>query len=109
LPPTGHLDDATLTELNVSASARLMSIALSVSRASNLPHDADQDYVLVNIAGYKAEYRRGDETLWSGRTMVGKLSTRSTRTRSIGKRYTQAVTATSTSARTRATTTRWAR
>ncbi len=76
LPPTGHLDEATLTELNVSAAARLMSIALSVSRASNLPHDADQDYVLVNIAGYKAEYRRGDETLWSGRTMVGKLSTR---------------------------------
>lgn len=76
LPPSGALDSATLAALNVSAERRLMSISLSLSRALALPQDPDQDYVLVNIAGFDAQYMRGDRTLWSGRTMVGKDATR---------------------------------
>ena len=75
LPVSGELDAATLRELNVPAHQRLMSIALSLSRTHELPH-GDQEYVLVNIAGYTASYQRGDKLLWSGRTMVGTTATR---------------------------------
>ncbi|MEM7376216.1 MAG: L,D-transpeptidase family protein [Pseudomonadota bacterium] len=76
LPPTGHLDAATLAALNVPAEQRLMSIALSLSRTAALPRDAEQDFVLINIAGYDATYQRGDRVLWSGKTMVGTTRTR---------------------------------
>ncbi|MEM6986474.1 MAG: peptidoglycan-binding protein, partial [Pseudomonadota bacterium] len=75
LPVTGELDAATLHELNVPAHQRLMSIALSLSRTHELPH-GNQEYVLVNIAGYTASYQLGDKLLWSGRTMVGTTATR---------------------------------
>lgn len=76
LPPSGSLDAATLKALNVSAIERLMSIELSLGRALTLPQGDDKDYVVVNIAGYNAQYMRGDKEIWSGKTMVGKDSTR---------------------------------
>lgn len=76
LPADGVVDASTLNEMNVPVHKRLASIRLSRSRAEDLPAGSRADYVWVNIPGATTNLVRKQQTIWSGRSVVGKRQTR---------------------------------
>lgn len=75
LPADGIVGDRTLRELNVPVHKRIAAIRLSRSRAEELPAGSRADYVWVNIAGARTHLVRQQQTIWTGRSVVGKRKT----------------------------------
>ena len=75
LPTDGIVGRRTLQELNIPVHKRLAAIRLSRSRAEELPAGSRADYVWVNIAGASTHLVRQQQTIWSGRSVVGKRKT----------------------------------
>ena len=71
----GIVGTRTLRELNIPVHKRLAAIRLSRSRAQDLPAGSRADYVWVNIAGASTHLVRQQQTIWSGRSVVGKRNT----------------------------------
>ncbi len=76
LPVDGIVGERTLREMNVPVHKRIAAIRLSRSRAEELPAGSRADYVWVNIAGANTHLVRKQQTIWSGRSVVGKRETR---------------------------------
>lgn len=76
LPADGVVGQRTLRALNVPVHRRLASIRLSRARAQSLPNGSRADYVWVNIAGAQTHLVRNQNTVWSGRSVVGKPKTK---------------------------------
>lgn len=75
LPTDGIVGTRTLEELNIPVHKRIAAIRLSRSRAQELPVGSRADYVWVNIAGASTHLVRQQQTIWSGRSVVGKRNT----------------------------------
>ncbi len=71
LATDGIVGPATLRALNVPVAARIDGLRVNLERAR---WDADRpadDYLLVNIAAFRADLVRGNETVWQTRVVVG--------------------------------------
>jgi len=55
LEPDGVIGKKTLAEMNISVEARIDQIAVNMERWRWLPGDLGNDYILVNIAGFRLE------------------------------------------------------
>lgn len=72
LAADGIVGAETLSALNISASARIDQLRVNMERARWFFQDTKEDYLLVNIAAFKAWLIRSGTQVWSGRTVVGK-------------------------------------
>jgi len=76
LTPTGIVDDATRTALNVSAQARLRQLRLNLNRLVSLSREARRDdrYILVNIPAAQIEAVENGRVVSRHSAVVGKPS-----------------------------------
>jgi murein L,D-transpeptidase YcbB/YkuD len=73
ISPEGVVGPATLAELNVPVGERIRQIRVNLERGRWLLHDAaDEDFVLVDVAGFEAAYMRNHAAVWRARVQVGK-------------------------------------
>lgn len=72
LEADGAVGRATREMLNVSVQQRIDQVRVNLERARWLLQDVPEDFVLVDIAGYKISYYRDHEKIWSSRVQVGK-------------------------------------
>lgn len=63
---------ATLNALNVTAEARVIQLEINLERARWVLDDIEDDFVLVNIAGFRAYLLRDREVVWETKVQVGK-------------------------------------
>jgi murein L,D-transpeptidase YcbB/YkuD len=63
---------ATINALNVSAEQRVKQLEISLERARWVLDDISDDFVLVNIAGFRAYLMRDREIAWETKVQVGK-------------------------------------
>lgn len=71
LPADGAVGHATLEALNVPAAARVEQVRANMERARWVLHEVKGDYLVVDIAGYQAEFVRNGQTVWKSRVQVG--------------------------------------
>ena len=72
LTADGVIGPGTLAAMNVPASERLETIRVNLERLRWLADDAEDDMVVVNIAGFEAYLLRGGERVWGTRVQVGR-------------------------------------
>jgi murein L,D-transpeptidase YcbB/YkuD len=72
LADDGRLGPATRAALNVPVQARIAQLRVNLERARWLLHDLGEDFVLVDVAGYRAWLFRHSHAVWSARVQVGK-------------------------------------
>src|SRR3546814_11417880 len=72
LPDDGVLGKATLASLNVTVAMRIDQVRANLERARWLLHETSNEYLLIDIAGYKATYFQNGQPQWSTRVQVGK-------------------------------------
>lgn len=71
LKADGLVGPATLRALNVSVEQRVNQIRLNLERARWAVDGQGDDFVLVNIAGFRAYVVRDGQTAWTTRVVVG--------------------------------------
>jgi murein L,D-transpeptidase YcbB/YkuD len=71
LESDGVVGAETVAELNVTATDRIRQLRVNLDRGRVLLQDLPEQFVVVNIAGYKAYLVRGQEVVWSARVQVG--------------------------------------
>jgi murein L,D-transpeptidase YcbB/YkuD len=62
----------TLDALNQPVSARIRQIRVNMERARWVQRDLPDDFLLVDIAGFRASLVRGGEEVWHSRAQVGR-------------------------------------
>ena len=67
----GVIGPATLTALNVPVEQRIGQLEISLERARWVMDDVEDEFVLVNIAGFQAYVIRDREIVWQTRVQVG--------------------------------------
>ena len=67
----GVIGPSTLRALNVSVEQRVEQLEINLERARWVIDDVEDDFVLVNIAGFRAYVIRDRETIWETRVQVG--------------------------------------
>jgi murein L,D-transpeptidase YcbB/YkuD len=67
----GLVGRATLRALNVPIEQRINQIRVNLERARSRFHAGPQDFILVNIAGFKAYVVRNGKIVWTTRVIVG--------------------------------------
>ncbi len=73
LEPDGVLGPATLAALNVPVHIRIDQLRLSLERLRWVAKEiVDDEFVVVNIAGFRVFFVRGREIEWVSRAMVGR-------------------------------------
>lgn len=73
LDTDGSVGRQTREALNIPVSARIDQIRANLERMRwYVPDPTRKDYVMVDIAGYRASYIKGAETIWTSRVQVGK-------------------------------------
>ncbi len=72
LAADGVIGPGTIAAMNVPASERLETIRVNLERLRWLADDAEDDMVVVNIAGFEAYLLEGGETVWGTRVQVGR-------------------------------------
>jgi len=72
LAADGVIGPATLAAMNQPVSRRIDQIRVNLERARWVQRDLPPEFVLVNIAGFRAYFVRGKEVIWSARVQVGK-------------------------------------
>jgi murein L,D-transpeptidase YcbB/YkuD len=72
LTPDGVIGNKTLEALNVPVDKRIEQIIVNLERGRWIYRDIPDDYILVNIANFKATYVRKGNTQWRERAQVGK-------------------------------------
>lgn len=70
----GAIGPATLRELNVPVQARIDQLRLNLERGRWVLHEVqkDDDFVIVDIAGFGVRFVRDRKTFWETRAQVGK-------------------------------------
>ena len=63
---------STVRALNVSAEERVRQLELNLERARWVMDDMEDDFVLVNIAGFRAYVVRDREIVWETKVQVGR-------------------------------------
>jgi murein L,D-transpeptidase YcbB/YkuD len=72
LQPDGAIGAGTLAALNVSMEQRIEQVRANLERGRWLLHNVPENFVLVDVAGYKVSYFKGGERIWHSRVQVGK-------------------------------------
>lgn len=72
LDADGVVGAQTLAALNVPVQARIDQIRVNLERARWVFQDITKDYVLVDIAGFRAHMVRDGQRVWSSKVQVGK-------------------------------------
>lgn len=68
----GVVGPGTLAALNVPVAARIDQIRANMERARWVIRGHDDDFIIVNIAGYYVKVVRGGDVVWQTRAIVGK-------------------------------------
>lgn len=71
LPADGAVGGATLEALNVPVAARVEQVRANMERARWVLHEVKGDYLVVDIAGFQAEFVRNGQAVWRSRVQVG--------------------------------------
>jgi murein L,D-transpeptidase YcbB/YkuD len=71
LPADGVVGTGTLNALNVPVETRIDQIRINLERARWVLHEVQGEFLLVDVAGFKATYVRDGETRWQSRVQVG--------------------------------------
>jgi murein L,D-transpeptidase YcbB/YkuD len=71
LEQDGAVGPATLAALNVPVEARIEQMRVNLERARWVLGDLGDDYLVVNIAGFRLYVVRNDEIVWTTRVQVG--------------------------------------
>jgi len=71
LEADGVVGTATLRALNVTAQSRVRQLEVNLERARWVLDDGTRDFVLVNIAAFRAYVVRDGEIVWQTRVQVG--------------------------------------
>ena len=72
LDADGIIGPATLAALNFSVEKRVDQLRVNLERARWVLDNLEDDFVIVNIAGFRAYVFRDRQEAWSTRVMVGK-------------------------------------
>jgi len=72
LEPDGLVGRRTLAALNVGVQARIEQIRVNLERLRWVAQDLKGDYLLVDIAGFRARLVLGGRTVWTSRVVVGR-------------------------------------
>jgi len=72
LDADGIVGPASLRALNVSVDDRIDQLRVNLERARWVLDNLEDDFIIVNIAGFRAYVFRGRKEEWSTRVMVGK-------------------------------------
>lgn len=75
LAPSGHIDSATIAELNVTAAYRIKQLAANMERLRWLPRDLEPDHILVNVPDAQLSLVLGGKEVLVSRVIVGKPAT----------------------------------
>jgi murein L,D-transpeptidase YcbB/YkuD len=68
----GVLGPATLKAMNVPVDSRITQLRLNLERARWVFDDVTDDFIIVNIAGFKAYVVRDNEIVWQTAVQVGR-------------------------------------
>ncbi|WP_405228291.1 L,D-transpeptidase family protein [Lentisalinibacter sediminis] len=71
LEPDGMVGALTLAAMNVPVAARIDQLRVNLDRARWVLERPEHDYLLVNIAGFRAFLMRGDDIRWETPVVVG--------------------------------------
>jgi len=68
----GIIGNDTLKQMNIPVTQRIEQIKVNLERVRWIKHHLEDEFVLVNIAGYKAYYVHNNKLLWKSKVQVGK-------------------------------------
>jgi len=72
LNPDGVIGKNTLEEMNVPVEKRIEQLLVNIERGRWVFRGIDNNFILVNIAAFSAEYVKENEIEWRSRAQVGK-------------------------------------
>ncbi len=72
LHPDGVIGKNTLETMNVPVQKRIEQILINLERGRWVYRDIEDEFMLVNIAGFKANYIDDNKFVWEARAQVGK-------------------------------------
>lgn len=72
LDADGAVGPATVSELNIPVAERIRQIRANLERMRWFMHEASDDYVVVDLAGYRIFYIQGGAVKWQSRVQIGK-------------------------------------
>lgn len=72
LTEDGAVGAGTLAALEVDIAARIEQVRVNLERARWLLHETSREFLLVDIAGYRATYFKDGEAIWRTRVQVGR-------------------------------------
>ena len=76
LKPDGVIGKGTIGAMNISVDERINTLRVNLERNRWIDSDLTEDYIIVNIAGFKAYYFENHKLRHSTNVMVGKERTR---------------------------------
>ena len=68
----GIIGNGTLEQMNISAAQRVEQIKANLERVRWVKNNLADEFVLVNVAGYKVYYIRDNKVIWKSKVQVGK-------------------------------------
>ena len=71
LDADGILGNDTLSQMNISVAQRINQIKANLERVRWIKHNLDDEFVLVNVAGFKVFYFRDNQLIWQAKAQVG--------------------------------------
>ncbi len=71
IAPDGVIGPRTLKKLNISVEERIAQIRINMERARWVHRSVDDDYLIVNIAGYYLKLIRDRQPVWETEVVVG--------------------------------------
>jgi L,D-transpeptidase YcbB len=74
LAADGVIGPGTRAALNVPVAARIDQMRVNLERARWTLHEAQGEFVLVDVAGFDVSYFRDDQPVWTSRVVVGRDS-----------------------------------
>jgi murein L,D-transpeptidase YcbB/YkuD len=72
LNPDGIIGKNTVEEMNVPVEKRIEQLLVNLERGRWVFRDISDNFILVNIAAFIAEYTKNNEIIWIARAQVGK-------------------------------------
>ncbi len=68
----GIVGKGTLQQMNITVEQRIDQIKANLERIRWVKHNLDDEFVLVNVAGFKVYYIRDNKFIWQSKVQVGK-------------------------------------
>lgn len=72
LDADGAIGPATRDALNITVAQRIAQIRANLERMRWFRQETDEDFVIVDLAGYRVAYMHGNDVKWASRVQIGK-------------------------------------